>query len=306
MLKTTIPPTVNPGVAPEAAGEEQPPRLFTGRAWWLLVAISLLSDFAIVPILSSMKNGPPSPFFFGVVGCTLAQGSLLAAWLVLFEGPFWLRLVRHWSVAFGLWLVWFLGLALAAPRGADIAAIGFTAACITPLVSLGAQLPIWAMRHFFGWRLARASGDEQNAEVSRLSIRDLLVATVVVAVTFAVARASPALQEEQEFWFALFIALAVASGVSTIAILPAATLLLKPRPFSRALALTGLYTFTLIGIHWLIVGSVLWYGVVPGPAVIHVGLTTLMLSYAGTCCLAAYVARQWGYYVAGRVGATRS
>jgi hypothetical protein len=137
-----------------------------------------------------------------------------------------------------------------------------------------------------------------------LSIRDLLVATLVVAATFAAARLAPAMRElapttgENEFWIVIVVGLAIASVISTIAVLPAAAMLLRPRLFSRALALTGGYTFTLIGIHWLIVGIVRWYGGPLPPAVLHVGLSVLMLSYAGTCCLAAYVARQWGYCLA--------
>ena len=296
MLPPTVPPTSNPCLA-EAADKTPPRQLFARHAWWVLAAFAILADFAMVPIVSSVRNGPPSPLLFCAVGCTLAQGSLLAAWLVLLEGPFWRRLVWHWCLALGLWLVWFVGLALAAPSPREIVDIGFTVACITPLISLGAQLPIWATRHFFGWRLAHLAADAPPAKVSQLSIRDLLFATLVVAVTFAAARLAPALREN-EFWIAIIVGLTIASIISTIAILPAAAMLLRPRPFRHALALTGGYTFTLIGLHWLVVGFVRWYGGPLPPAVLHVGLSLLMLSYCGTCCLAAYVARQGGFYLA--------
>ena len=300
MPRPTIPPTVQACLAPEAGGKEQPARPFTGLAWWLLVALSLAADFAMVPIVTSSAGGPPPPLLAGALGSTLAQGSLLAAWLVLRDAPFSRRLAGHWAIASGLWLVWFVGLSLTAPEGADIRAIGLTVACFTPLVSLGAQLPIWAMRHQFGWRLTRLAAGQREGPDQRLSIRDLLIATLVVAATFALARAAPALQQESEIWFALFIGLAIASVVSTIAIVPAALMLLRPRSFARGLALTGGYTVSLVALHWMIAAVVHWYGGRVGPGIIHADLSVLMLSYALTCCLAAYVARGWGYRLASR------
>jgi hypothetical protein len=304
MLTPTLPPPADSRVAPSSfeVGEVlQPP---ANKAWWLLVALSLVSDFAMLPIVSSL-NGPPGPLFacmFAVVGCTLAQGSLLAAWLVMADGPFLPRLLRHWTLAFGLWLVWFFGVALAAPAQKQLIEVGFTVACITPLVSLGAQLPLWVARHLFGWRFARSFGSsEQYAADAPLSIRDLMGATLVVAATFALARVSPAFfQEDGEYWPVLFVALAVASAASTIAILPAAAMLLRPRPFARGLALAGMYAWAYIGMIWLVVSIVRWYGGPLPPYQVLVGLSLLVLSYAGTCSLAAYVARSRGYYLAWR------
>jgi hypothetical protein len=121
---------------------------------------------------------------------------------------------------------------------------------------------------------------------------------LVTAVTFAVLRAAPAFQREDDFRIVVVLGVAIAGVVSTIAILPAAVMLLWPRPFARGLALTGVYTLTLVGIHWFIVGIVRWYGGPLGPYQIHAGLSAIMLSYCGTCCLAAYVARQGGYRLA--------
>ena len=50
-----------------------------------LIAISLVSDFLMAPALAMI---PALPIFFvpllgAAMGCTLAQGCLLAAWLVL-------------------------------------------------------------------------------------------------------------------------------------------------------------------------------------------------------------------------------
>ena len=51
-----------------------------------------------------------------LVGCTLAQGSLLAAWLVWGDAPFSRRLLWHWIIAGCLCGVWLIGLAVAAPQ----------------------------------------------------------------------------------------------------------------------------------------------------------------------------------------------
>jgi hypothetical protein len=268
----------------------------------VLGAIALLTDFGMFPVAGAVLEGPPtlaSAWAFVCFGCTLAQGSLLAAWLVLFEGPFSRRLVRHWGLACALWLVWFVGVILA-ERSNEVMEVGFTVAFITPLVSLGAQIPLWMARHFLGWRLSPANFAAPAPGDTHLSIRDLMVATVVVAVAFGLARLSPAALQEPEFWAPLLIGVAVAAIAATIAILPAAAMLLRPRPFHSGLTYAGLYALLWVSVIWIFVGILRLYGLPLPPYQILICLCVLILTYAGTCCLAAYVAREQGYYLTWR------
>src|SRR5688572_21821343 len=83
----------------------------------LLVVLCLACDFLMVPMLAVVQGQgrlsiPGFPLLLASVGCVLAQGCLLAAWLSWSDQPFWQRLTRHWIVASILFVVWAAGLAL--------------------------------------------------------------------------------------------------------------------------------------------------------------------------------------------------
>jgi hypothetical protein len=85
--------------------------------------------------------------------------------------------------------------------------------------------------------------------------------------------------------------------ISTIGMLPAGALLMRPRGLARALWYGGLYAALLVSILWLVVvGLQRWYGAGSvGPFIFYVGLSSLMLGFAGTLILAAVAARLRGY-----------
>src|SRR5262245_48890247 len=275
-------------------------------ALWALIGLSVATDFLMIPMFSLFRQGPTLPqaiIVLGSFGCTLAQGSLLAAWLVWSDAPFSRRLLWHWIIAGCLCFIWLVGLVLAGPPH-KVVESGFTIALIVPIVSLGAQFPLWAARFFFGWRLVQTTS--AAADERPLSIRDLFIATLIVAVSFAVARLSPAAQQEPEFRFAWGIFMAVAATASAIAILPAAAMLLRPRPFDRAVKYSLSYASVYIALLWSTVVVVRIYGLgsLP-PWFMLVGMTCLILAYSGTAILAAAVARERGYLLAwGRKPAT--
>jgi NADH:ubiquinone oxidoreductase subunit 6 (subunit J) len=78
-----------------------------------LVLACLASAFLMVPVLTMVPEWPHlyAPLLLAIVGCVLAQGCFLAAWLAWSDEPFWRRLAWHWIVAAILYLVWTLGLA---------------------------------------------------------------------------------------------------------------------------------------------------------------------------------------------------
>src|SRR6478672_2434415 len=190
----------------------------------LLILICLACDFLMVPVLT-LAQGPPTipafPIWQGTLGCVLAQGCLLAAWLAWSDQPFWQRLVRHWAVAAILYLVWANGLALGQLN--QFAQASSFVGLSVPLVSVAAQTPLWFVRQAFGWRLIRGDGTSDTGPTP-LSIRDLMMATVLVAVALALARLAPSpdAKEIGMVWIAVFI---VASTISAITMLPASALL---------------------------------------------------------------------------------
>ena len=294
--------------APDLAHPCSTPRIHLA---WLLVPC-LAADGLMVPVFSSL-SGPPheiiTPLAFGIIGCVLAQGCLLAAWVAWGDGPFLRRLAEHWIVAAFLYAIWLVGFGTAVALSGRIPPeIGATVALGVPLVSLAAQFPLWVTRQWFGWRLVREEYPTQLSPfptTQRLTIRDLMLATFVVAVTFALARLAPS-PDAGEMWPVWGIAATVASVVSTISLLPAGALLLRNRPLSRSLAWSSLYALALISLIWVAVALMYWFA--PGmlaPRAVYVGLSSLMFTFAATLTLAAAIARDRGYRLASHKIASR-
>jgi hypothetical protein len=274
------------------------------RASWIAmamagVALCALSDFFLAPGFMSLRQNPPgigASWFFALVGCTLAQGNLLAAWLVWSEGPFFRRLLLHWGVAGLLCWLWIAGLALVA-RPNDMAMVGSIVVLAVPLVSIAAQLPLWVARLVFGWRIVRRESGMSILPEPPLTIRGLMLATLLVAVAFALARLMPNIPRGQEA--ALGPPFLLAAFISTIAMLPAARLLLGMRRFGLALTWSGVYAALLIGLVWLVVELLIHFA--PGalaPYFAYVWLSSLMLGFAATLMLTGIVARAFGYRLA--------
>lgn len=266
-----------------------------------LGATSALCDFLFMPIVASI-DGPPITWravvALAVVGCTLAQGNLLAVWLVWSSDYFPRRLAIHWGTAGVLYLCWVVGFSLVGDH--EFWEVGGMVALLVPIVSLGAQLPHWIMRHFFGWRLVRLESNADKQRDAPLTIRDLFLATIVVAVTFGIARRGPVVAPPMNgFWALIALMMAVAGTISTIALLPAGVLLMRTKDFQRGLIWGGIYSLALVSLVWLVVGIVWWFEpALLVPYQFYVGLSALMLSFAGTLMVAAAVARASGYRLA--------
>jgi hypothetical protein len=284
---------------PDFSVLKRKPRI--GVAW--LIVPCLACDFLMLPVVSSL-NGPPTglgaAIALGIVGCVLAQGCLLAAWLAWSDGPFLLRLAKHWGVAVGLYLVWLAGLGLAVAANRVPIMFAATVALGVPLVSIAAQFPLWLARQWFGWRLVRVQAAPASPVEPRLAIRDLMVATLVVAVSLALARAAPS-PDKGEVWPIWAVSFAIASVISSIALVPAGALLLRMQPFSRGLAWAGLYAAAWIGLVWIVVAVKWWFAPsLLAPRAIYVGLSSLMLAFAATLMLTGAIARERGYRLMGR------
>jgi hypothetical protein len=263
----------------------------------LLVVDCLASDFLMMPALAMMPRRPilGFPLLMASVGCVLAQGCLLAAWLAWSDQPFGQRLLRHWIIAAILFLVWAAGLALGLPN--RFAPVSSMVGLSVPLVSIAAQLPLWIARQTFGWRLIR--GDANNDTGARpLSIRDLMLATVLVALALAPARwvPSPDGKEIGTPWFVIILA---ATTISTITLLPTSPLLLRTRRFQHGVLFACLYAAFWMALPWVVFLIARNRGLfAPPPVAVLVGLSCLVLSFAATAILAATAVRARGYRLA--------
>jgi hypothetical protein len=269
---------------------------------WLIVPC-LACDFLMVPVFS-LINGPPGAWWavvgLGILGCILAQGTLLAAWLAWSDGPFLRRLATHWRIAAGLYVVWLVGLGLATIGERNMPPIAIIVALGVPLVSIAAQFPLWVARQWWGWRLVQEAAEIASPPEPPLAIRDLMTATLVVAVSLALARLAPS-PDAGEMWPVWAFSCVVASVISSITLLPAGKLLLRMQPFSRGLRWSGCYAGAWIALVWIVVAALWWFA--PGflaPRAIYIGLSSLMFTYAATLMLTGAIARDRGYRLAGR------
>jgi hypothetical protein len=293
-------------IVPAAKSDRSPSGLLA-----LLIAISLASDFLMVLAAARIPTLPIVyfPFWQATVGCTLAQGCLLAAWLAWGSQPFWQRALRHWIVAAILYLVWVAGLWLARQalgQPDQFRQVSMMVGLSVPLMSIAAQLPLWMARQMFGWRLIhhemRPGEENKGPRRAPLSIRDLMTATVVVAVALALARLAPSPDGKPigMLWVIMFTA---ATTVSTMTLLPVGPLLMRTPRLGRGVLLACLYAAFWIGLLWLIVLVAWGRGLFPPPPLaVLIGLSFLILSFAATVVLAAAAARSRGYrLISGRL-----
>lgn len=270
---------------------------FSAVLLWLLIAVCLACDFLMMPALAIMPRRPALvfPLLLASMGCVLAQVHLLAAWLVWSDQPFGQRLLRHSIIAAILYLVWAAGLGLSLPSRFTLASamVGLS----LPLMSIAAQLPLWFTRHTFGWRLIRGDVNDYVGDES-LTIRDLMLATVLIAFALASARWVPT-PDGKETGTPLGVLFLATSAISTIGLLPACLLLMRTQRFRRGVWLASLYAAFWMALPWVTVLFRQNRGLSASPpAIALVGFSCLVLSFAATVILAATTARARNFRLA--------
>ena len=296
-----------PGESPFAVGASDSPTTlgssFGARRTVVVAAVALLVFFALVncagvPIAESIP-GPSGweiviALGFGVIG---GQIGALSGMLVWSKGPFLIRSLAFWLLGIGLYVCWLLGLLTAIRDDLYLSDMWKEVArailASLPMVSLAVQLPQWALRFYFGWRIASPLFDDAADTRHALSIRDILTGTVIVALTVTAIRFAFADLSDftATFWFGWAIAVGVLGTLSAIMITPLLYLIL--RGYRPALAIL----FILIAapvVAGTVIGITKW--IVPGGPDVW-GVVMLML--AGTVCVATTSAPVWIARLAG-------
>jgi hypothetical protein len=228
--------------------------------WWsiLIVALPLaVVDVAVVPLMDKIQpDDAASVFVYTCFGLIPAQAALLTVGLVFGSGPLWQRLLIHWASALLLTFAWFLGFSGSfqgnafSDRKWQEAMRGV---CVLPIISLTIQAPLWMIRCFFGWRFVQPSRLplEDASPDANLTIRDLMLATVVVALSLTISRLAPIPDhlkvQPQTFWLAVAGFAGAAAGVSALGVLPLLAIFFSKLP---------------LGLAWVLgIGYALGYGV---------------------------------------------
>jgi hypothetical protein len=148
-----------------------------------LAALFALVNLSIFPLIEAFDDDALF-IICGCVGVMLAEGFVLAVWLVWGGGSFLKRFVLHWAAVLLLGAIWLVGaIAAEGVRDGDIRDALEVIPFSLPLASLTIQLPLWIVRLYFGWRLVDECADA--APIRPLAIRDLMIGTVVAALSLA-------------------------------------------------------------------------------------------------------------------------
>jgi hypothetical protein len=223
-------PAAHVAAAPAAASKPIAPAVTwpaLGPTWLPLLCVALaflLANFLVVPLMDWIDDD----FFliFWCAGVMLAEGFVLAAWLVWSDRPFFQRLCLHWIAAALLNFTWLLGaIVTEGVRDGDIRDALEVIPFSLPLFSLAIQLPLWIARYYFGWRLVDGCADPVAARP--MGTRDLMLGTVIVAVSLALARLAEGMDDSSEGWLVWAILAPSVAGISLVSVLPVAVWLLR-------------------------------------------------------------------------------
>jgi hypothetical protein len=243
------------------------------RAGLLTLAFAVaVFNVLLFPLGRACSGDMGITMFVEAIGMAVLPGEVgaLALWLVWGDGPFLPRLAIHWAVALGLLASLFVGVvaATAEDRFFNDIVREFLAiiACLLPISSLAAQLPLWPLRTHLRWRLERAAAEATAEKPQPLSILDILSGTAVVAVSLGLIRLAPVPEGATPFWGELAVTLLCILGVSLFSLLPASLFVMRFQSGGQGVAALAGYTMVVaLGLLGLV--AVLSNGGLPGEAV---------------------------------------
>jgi len=303
--------------------------LADGSPWWPLIAWLgipfLLVDFSLAPLFSAGLASLGSNHWFmpALTGCVclvLVQVALASFCLALGPGAYWQRLAVYAIVLGTSLFCWWLGHLLSFFIESDVLIFGtfingrpvelnapssLQYFCSLPIVALGFQSPFWFSRVLHGWRLLPppSSASQGMPQNERLSMRDLLVATAIIAVCLAIARLPTSL-EDTGAEDALFITVGYGCAFAIQTYLTASPLLViffrtteLPRAWSLALGF-ALLIATVVS---LAIGASLPAGM---PLSLNwqpfVGATLIAILYTAGISVGLTILRYYGWTLARR------
>jgi hypothetical protein len=292
---TSEPDQPNRPVFSEQSQDPRTPRI-PGQV--LLIAVAGLVNFLFVPVLRGAERSEGA-WLVAALGAGVLAGELGLAtlWLVWGPGSFGRRLVVHWSVGGALYVCWGLGLVASFAGSSpppDLPEMLVTILLALPIVSLAVQLPLWPLRTHFGWRIERSWAD--HSQPQSLSIRDLILATVVTSVSLACLRLMPtALASPAEvYWSVWGIAVAISAVASTLSLLPATVIVFRTRETAAAvITVITLAAYTAVAWIATCVLGTLFGG--PAPAEIYIAILVCYGGFASTVGLPLLILRGDGY-----------
>lgn len=241
--------------------------------------------------ISSLLARVLEPIFFGWL---FAQLVLHSIWTVFSNRRMLQRTVLSGVAALLLLLSWLTPNALMSDfldRGRVWEGFTFFIFCF-PTVLLAVQAPLWLVRVGFGWKVAHPRTGHRATEISRLSIKGLLVATAAVAFCCGGLRVAAALGNTSVASFATYWALIAAalSAWSLITTVPILATALRARQLTLWLAS---FVATQVYVGLIVIAINRPYG---PPRLRHLALPSLtLITFVVTVTIPLLIARRRGY-----------
>jgi len=286
-----------PPASPRAAEAE--PEWMLGAIVAVSLAILAYGNLAILPVVYLLNATHPGfvlggAILFFTAGSIVGQSALQAILVVWGGGPLWQRLAWHLVLIELAFLPWGLVYYFAAWHDATAWKHGIMVALGLPLLLLFCQAVPWFFRLFLHWRIEffpRSSRPTASLFAERLSIRDYMVGTVLVAATIAMVRAGkPASMPDPNYWSLWFTIGLVLAALSLVAVVPIVYFTLGMRRawwgVVGVLTLTGLACVPAI---WLLRGVSL------PPMPNMVAIPALIGGFTLTVAVPLWIARRYGY-----------
>lgn len=208
----------------------------------------------LVNLVLGAMVGPGEPaLLLGVsIAALLSQLALVSLGIVWGSRPHWQRqvagTVSGWLLISSLVVGFKVG-----NTATDFFEQARIAICCLPLIMLSAQVPLWALRTYFRWRILPK--DRPAVPDRPLTIGDVIAATIVVALAFGFIRLA---SDDPDFyrvaWIGWLIAIPSIAAVSLVSLPPLLYLMLRRNawPVGGFLAWCG-YMTVLLTIYAIII-----------------------------------------------------
>jgi hypothetical protein len=186
--------------------------------WFLTCAVCNLLLGLALPHLT-MQTELIIGAAMGYIG---AQAAVHAIWSVLGPWNRWIRPLLSALTALILFLLFWVGIAVEEFGRSSFWEATWSFLCCLPLFLLATQLPLWFFRMWLRCRFVFRSDTESTSATRPLSLRDLMLATVVVAMVFAAARLAKPEEVDSvaEFLLPVLLGAAVAGVISLCTTVP--------------------------------------------------------------------------------------
>ena len=226
---------------------------------WLLICGFAICNFVCLPWLVDLMwaGASAAPSLFGIfIGSVAGQGCLLAVWGVL--GPLRApaRLIATSTIGAFL-MVSVMGFRIVDLPG-EMRVEELAPLLFLPLILLAFQAPLWGLKLMTGGRIAHVGANPRQSITPRrqFGLRDVMVATVVIAVALSLTNSGVRMSEGQEAegWIPLLVFCLVCAVVSTFTTLPCLWAGMIARNKKTAAGIIAIYTLLMSVLCVVVIG----------------------------------------------------